>query len=101
VPDGTGTLQTPVLTANKSAEVRWDGAMELTDSVNDRWGSVVGYSGDYLLVPNSGSENRPARFIVKTSRGRIKTSTSGYDLNGDTAVDDLSARLYVVPRYLT
>lgn len=51
------------------------------------------YEGDYLLIPPAGAEARTLRIIVKLSRGEL---TQG----ADAGVDDLSARLTYIPRYL-
>lgn len=51
------------------------------------------YDGDYLLVPPAGAEGRTTRIIVKMSRNIPGEAA-------DSAMDDISARLYVTPRYL-
>ena len=75
---------------NQSIEVRHD-RVQREDSGGTMWTKVSSYEGDYLLVPASGAEARTVRMIVKFLRG------DGID-NG---IDDLSARLFVTPRYLT
>ena len=77
--------------ANQSIEIRHDRARR-EDSGGTLWVKPTDYSGDYLLVPASGAEARTARMVVKFSR----TDPSSLD-NG---IDDLSARLFVTPRYL-
>lgn len=58
------------------------------------------YEGDYLRVPPAGLESRTARFIVKMSRGLVYVSGATGSAYYDDSTDDLSARLYVTPRYL-
>ena len=67
---------------------------------NSDIGRPAKYEGSYLLVPPAGAEARSVRFIVKMSRGEIQTAT-GQTLSGpDSAIDDISARLFYTPRYL-
>lgn len=49
--------------------------------------------GDQITIPASGKEARPVEVIVKMSRAPLGVS-------GDEGIDDLSAKLYVQPRYL-
>ena len=64
------------------------------DSTGAFFTPVSRYEGDYLRVLPSGPEARPARFIVKASR-----TDPGAGM-ADPAADDISARLFVTPRYL-
>jgi hypothetical protein len=57
------------------------------------WAPVSRYEGDYLTIPPAGAEGRTARFIVKASRN---VPGSG----PDSGIDDISAQLFVTPRYL-
>jgi hypothetical protein len=64
-------------------------------------GTPGSYVGDYLLVPPSGAEGRTTRIIVKASRGQIINNLTPNVSWADAGIDDISARLYVTPRYLT
>lgn len=55
-----------------------------------------GYEGDYLFVPPAGGAQRKARFIVKASRDLV--GSGSYE---DSNFDDLTAQLFVTPRYLS
>lgn len=77
--------------ALRSVEVRHDGVLR-QDSAGGFY-QRVRCDGDYLIVPASGKEARPVEVIVKACR---VDPYSGADNN----IDDLSAKLYVTPRYL-
>lgn len=76
---------------NQSIEIRHDRAQR-EDSGGTLWVRPSSYLGDYLLVPPSGAETRTTRMVVKMSRGNPAQL--------DSSIDDLSARLFVTPRYL-
>ncbi len=78
--------------AGQSLELRSD-RVRREDSTGSVWGPVGKAEGQYLLVPPSGQEGRSTEFLVKLSRG-------GPTPAGDPAMDDLSAQLFVTPRYL-
>ena len=78
--------------ASQSLEVRHD-RVTREDSAGGVWTAVSSYVGDYLRVPPAGQEGRTARVIVKASRNDPFAVS-------DPAIDDISARLFVVPRYL-
>jgi hypothetical protein len=78
--------------ASQSLELRHN-AIDREDSGGTVWSTTSRYEGDYLLVPPSGAEGRSARMIVKASRGLPGTTA-------DTGIDDISAKLYVTPRWL-
>jgi hypothetical protein len=78
--------------ASQSLEVRHNRA-DREDSGGTIWQTPTRYTGDYLLVPPAGAEGRTSRLIVKASRGIPGEFP-------DAGVDDISARLYVTPRYL-
>jgi hypothetical protein len=78
--------------ASQSMEIRHNTANR-EDSAGAVWTTPSKYVGDYLLVPPAGSEGRPSRIIVKASRGNTTDQP-------DRGIDDISARLYVTPRYL-
>ena len=77
--------------ASQSIEIRSDRVLR-EDSGGTIWAKPSSYKGDYLLVPPSGPEARTNRIIVKFSRN------DPFEL--DNGIDDLSARLFVIPRYL-
>lgn len=78
--------------ANQSLEVRSD-RVQRENSGGAVWGPVGKYEGNYLFVPPSGQEGRTTEVIVKLSRGVPESM-------GDSGIDDLSAQLFVTPRYL-
>lgn len=63
------------------------------DAAGTSYGRISRYQGDYLRIPASGFEERPARVIVKASRSRPNEGP-------DSAIDDLSSRLTIVRRGL-
>jgi hypothetical protein len=82
-------------------------ALDASDTVTIAHNGVTGYAtgvgtyrppyeGDYLLVPPAGDEGRSVRFVVKATRAILDE-----DAYGDTAIDDVSARLYYEPRWLS
>lgn len=79
--------------ASQSIEVRHD-RVTREDSGGGVWSGVSSYQGDYLTVPPAGQEARTSRLIVKASRNNPLTEA-------DPTIDDISARLFVTPRYLT
>lgn len=103
VEEGSGEAGTPTTSStfplinNGHLEVRHDGVLS-GDAVGTYWGRPPIYEGDYLLIPPSGAEGRTVRAIVKASRGRL-VAPSVY--GSDSGIDDISALLYITPRYLT
>jgi hypothetical protein len=79
------------LFGSQSLEVRHDRVVR-EDSAGAVWAKVSSYEGDYLKIPPSGAESRTLRAIVKATRGEPNEF--------DAAIDDISARLFVTPRYL-
>jgi hypothetical protein len=79
------------LFASQSLEIRHDRVVR-EDSAGAIWSTVSSYQGDYLLVPPAGAEARTLRTIVKATRGEPGQF--------DNAIDDISARLFVTPRFL-
>lgn len=79
--------------ASQSAQVKYDGVTR-EDTTGTFWAPASDYTGDYMLVPPAGRESRTTQVIVKACR---QDPYSGVDSN----VDDISAKLYVTPRYLT
>jgi hypothetical protein len=78
--------------ASQSLEIRHDGVRR-EDSAGALWAPPSKYEGDYLRVPASGAEAWTVRMVVKASR-----NVPG--LGPDSGIDDISARLFVTPRYL-
>lgn len=79
--------------ASQSLEIRYDRVVR-EDSSGTLWLTPSKYVGDYLRVPASGAEARTTRVIVKASRNIPGEGA-------DSGTDDISARLFVTPRYLT
>lgn len=79
--------------ATRSVEVR-NNAVIRADPTGTVWQTPSTYEGDYLLIPPAGREARTVEVFVKNSRGEPSSFL------GDSAIDDLSARLTVTPRYL-
>jgi hypothetical protein len=78
--------------ASQSLEVRYD-RVTREDSAGTLWPAVSSYVGDYIRVPPAGQEARTSRVIIKGSR------TDPFD-QADPSIDDISAKLFVTPRYL-
>jgi hypothetical protein len=78
--------------ASQSLEIRHD-RVTREDTGGTVWSPISSYEGDYLRVPPAGQEARTARVIIKDSRLDPFTGA-------DTAIDDISAKLFVTPRYL-
>lgn len=91
-----------------SQTLAWRHDSVLKGSGAGPWSDLNGAEGDYLLVPCSGLEGTPVRFIIKTSRGvHANAGTSPWPSAAASigyvaadAPDDLSAQLTVTPRYL-
>lgn len=77
--------------ASQSLEIRHDRVLR-ENSGGTVW-NQISPEGDHLRVPAAGKEGRSARFIVKACRNDPTTMA-------DTAIDDISGRLTVTPRYL-
>jgi len=78
--------------ANQSIRIAHDGVVR-EDSAGNVWGNPGKVEGDLLLIPPAGREGRTCQVMVKMSRTPLGAA-------GDIAADDLSATLYVTPRYL-
>jgi hypothetical protein len=103
VNEGSGQARDPsnIVLGTGSAEIAYDGVWLGTGGANV-WRPQT-YEGEYLRVPPSGPEGRTAQVITKFTRQTTFISASGSDmasLLNDVSIDDLSARLYVTPRYL-
>jgi hypothetical protein len=88
----TTTAAGAPIAASRTLSVRHDAVVRNSASVSTYW-IVPPFRGDYLRVPPAGDEGRTVEIIVKLSRGMLLTGA-------DSAIDDLSAKLYVTPRYL-
>jgi hypothetical protein len=85
--------QDAVAYASQSIELRSD-RVRREDSTGVAWGNLDGrYQGNYPKPPPAGQEARTCEFIIKMSRGDPASMA-------DPAIDDLSARLTIVPRFL-
>lgn len=78
--------------ASQSLEIRHDRVIR-EDSTGAIWTPVSKFEGDYLTIPPSAMEDRTTEIIIKASR-------NDPDTMADSAIDDISARLTVTPRYL-
>jgi hypothetical protein len=98
IAKGTDTLfPDGAMLASQSMQLSHLGAYR-EDSGGTVWAPVSSYTGDNLYIPPSGSEGRTLRVIIKASRYEPGVSTSGSF--SDSAIDDISARLFVTPRFL-
>jgi len=79
--------------ASRSLEVSSFGALQEA-AAGSNWSDHRNYEGDNLRVPPAGAEGRSVRFFVKASRN------DPYDDGADPAIDDLTAQLTYVPRFL-
>jgi hypothetical protein len=61
---------------------------------------VPASGGYYLTIPPAGAEARTLRVFLKGSRAIADDTTPGVYLL-DTGIDDISARLFYTPRYLS
>jgi hypothetical protein len=77
--------------ASQSIEIRHD-RVTREDSTGTVWNTPSSYTGDYLFAPPAGAEGRSARVVIKGSRG------DPFEL--DSSIDDISAKLFVTPRFL-
>lgn len=77
--------------ASQSLQVRHDGVVH-EDQAGAIWTPVASYEGDYLQVPPAGAEGRTTRVVIKGARNDPSWGS-------DSAIDDISARLFVTPRY--
>jgi hypothetical protein len=90
-------------TGVRSVEIRHDGPLS-QDTAGSYWIAPDIYEGDYLLVPPSGLEARTLRVIARYGRHVPLRAGQGADpaVAGSFAdvTSDVSARLFVTPRYL-
>jgi hypothetical protein len=77
--------------ASQSIQLAHDGVTR-EDSSGVAWPGRVPV-GSHLRMPPSGQESRTARLVIKACRNDPATMP-------DPVLDDLSARLFVIPRYL-
>jgi len=78
--------------SKQSAEVRAD-RMQREDAAGALWVARKDYKGSYFTLPPSRREARPARTIVKLSRGNTDTMA-------DSGIDDASFKIFWQPRGL-
>lgn len=106
VPVDEGSAQaldviTPPAPANGHTQIGYDSALS-SASAGTYWSKTSGYEGNYLKVPAAGAEARTARIVVKYCRGDTAIgATVEWPITYDEGIDDLSARLYITPRYMT
>jgi hypothetical protein len=67
--------------------------VEREDSTGTFWNEVSDHPGDYLRVSPAGAEGRSSRVVVKGCSNDPNTMP-------DSSIDDISARLFVTPRFL-
>lgn len=82
-----------VVYASQSAELRTEG-MFREDATGTAYGPVSLVGGDLPRLPPSGLEGRKVELFLKGSRGDL-------DQLPDTGVDDVSARVFYRPAWLT
>lgn len=78
--------------ASQSLEIRHDRVIRET-SDGTGWAAASNYEGSYLRLPPAGAEGRTLRLLVKASR-------NDPSFTADTAIDDITAQVKYVPRYL-
>lgn len=86
-----------VLYSNKDLRVRWDKTVREHFDGSGAFSEVALWTGDRLLIPPSGREQRPVRVAILTSRG-VPATSSGAKPSNDLQADDLKATLTVTPR---
>jgi hypothetical protein len=79
--------------ANQSITINSD-TIEREDSSGTVWVQPSKDEGFYPRVPPAGVDGRKVRAVVKMCRNDPDTAA-------DEAIDDISARLFVTPRYLS
>lgn len=101
---GTSTND-PAINPSRTWLVNQDTPLRQDATTTSVWSDNLYYRGDLFTIPPS---QGTAQFIVKVSRG-APISTAGAPPNSDpqrvidpadSAVDNVTARLYVTPRYL-
>ena len=90
----TAWVPTPdaVMYASQSAELRWDGIFR-GDSTGTAYGPVSHVIGDLPRLPPT-VEGRTTEVFIKASRG-------DFDGLADAGIDDISARVFYRPAWLT
>lgn len=96
VDEGYGLAGIDGLGTAEQIELRHNGVVK---SLASAWRDLSSYEGDDLLVPPSGAEGRTTRVILRLGANPRSASTTGFALDSD--IPDMSARLFVTPRYLT
>jgi hypothetical protein len=76
----------------QSVELRSD-QVNREDNLGVLWQRPSSYEGDYPVIPPAGAEARSVRVIVKACR-------NDPTIMADAAIDDISYRMTVTPRYL-
>lgn len=89
----TPVLSDAVVFASRTAQLTTQGNFR-QDSTGTAYGPTAPPNGDLLRIPPSGLEGRTVECLVKMSRGNLSTEADG-------GIDDLSARLYYRPCWLT
>ena len=87
------TVEDAAVFASQSVQVTHNNVVR-EDTTGTVWSAPGSYEGDYVLVPSAGAEGRSSRLIVMGSRNVLGEGP-------DSGVDDLSARLFATPRYLS
>ena len=87
------SMNDAVVYASRSAQLTTQGNFR-QDSTGTAYGPTAPPNGDLLRIPPSGLEGRTVECLVKMSRGNLSTEADG-------GIDDLSARLYYRPCWLT
>lgn len=89
-----GASGSEALVAGRSLHIASDKVVSQA-AATGHWRRAHKYEGDYPLLPPSGREGRTVQLVIKTAQGVM---TNGVALDG--GIDDISARLTYVPRYL-
>jgi hypothetical protein len=90
---GFTTTADAVIYSTRTAECRTDG-MYRVDVGGTSYAPISQVVGDLPRVPPAGAENRTLQVFLKPSRGNFTTEP-------DSGIDDISARIYYRPSWLT
>jgi hypothetical protein len=103
VDEGWGQVIDPrsggyVIPISGHLEIASTGVLRVA-SAGSVWGQVS-YEGDLPVAPPAGAEGRTLRVFVKATRGRLVGAPDPNSDNADAAIEDISAQLFVTPRFL-
>jgi hypothetical protein len=97
VDEGYGMVTSNGIAAGATIGIRHDVAL-INFASTTLWGRPRQYAGDYLRIPPSGTANRTLRVITMFLEDRTLYGDRVYP---SPTIDDLSAHLWVTPRWLS